>query len=433
MTTAVDKPATESAEPTLEKPASGMSQFAHQCSKGLQKCLSLLGLVPFKVLLLVAVIGLALKINSETSSVVESFNVPAELEEKGYTGVELAHRLDDQMGVIRATVSDYEEELYMQTPGMRDALQLEMPGTGVSLNQITDLISHFIGVTPQRISGNLALDGEDMLLTVRISGHPSEMIRGEAAHPRRLVAQAAEHILKNLEPFLLGRYYVIQKRFQVALDLAHYLRTSKGRPTQEAVVTADLIEGLVWYEQQKYANALRFWNQALQRDPQNTNVLIFQGRALDALDRSGEAIGKYQKVIELEPDNVGVLNDWGVALYRLGRFKEAMVLFIRVTHLDPHYPQAYNNWGFTLFEAGEYTRGIDKIREAIRLDPKDAEFYVGLAEGMVYMDEYERAIRSLYTLLSRFPQHDGGCKVLVQTLLDYQQLVTIPAACSEVL
>ena len=118
------------------------------------------------------------------------------------------------------------------------------------------------------------------------------MIRGEAAHPRRLVAQAAEHILKNLEPFLLGRYYVIQKRFQVALDLAHYLRTSKGRPTQEAVVTADLIEGLVWYEQQKYANALRFWNQALQRDPQNTNVLIFQGRALDALDRSGEAIGK---------------------------------------------------------------------------------------------------------------------------------------------
>lgn len=432
MTNAVDKSVTETLEPTPAIPRSKLGKLGYYANIGLQKCLEILGKVPLKILLLIAIVSLAVKINSETTSVFSPFNVPPELEEKGYTGAEVAHHLNDQMEKIRSQVRYHEEALYMQIPGMQDALELEMPGTGVSLNQITDLISHFIGATPQRISGSIALDDEDILLTIRISDYPSKIIRGKAKEHRILVEQAAEHILQHLEPFLLGRYYVIQERYQDARDLATYLRSGMGRPTQENVVTADLIEGSSWFQQKQYVKALRFWNQAFQRDPDNTNVLLFQGHALDELGRPQEAIDKYQRVIEIEPNNAGALNDWGIALYNLGRFKAAIALFIRVTHLDQQYPQAYNNWGFTLFALERYAKGMLKIREAIRLDPQTPDFYISLAEGMLHLDEHERAVQRLYALLSIFPQNEKACHILVQALQDSQQLVTIPAVCNEV-
>lgn len=432
MTNVADKPVTEITEPSSETPTSKLGKIGHQCNIGLQKCLVILGKVPLKILLLITIVGLAVKINNDTTSVFSPFNVPPELEEKGYTGAEIVHHLNDQMEAIRSQVRHHEEALYMQIPGMQDALEMEMPGTGVSLNQITDLVSHFIGATPQRISGSIALEGESLLLTIRISDYPSKIIRGTINDHWDLVRQAAEHILKHLEPFLLGRYYVMQQRFQDANDLVTHLRSGSGRPTQEQAITADLIEGSIWYEQKNYIKALRAWNKAYQRDPNNTNVLLFQGHALDEMKRHQEAIHKYQRVVEIEPGNTGALNDWGVALYHLERYREAIALFIRVTHLDPQYPQAYNNWGFTLFAAGEYAKGMLKVREAIRLDPQAPEYYVTLAEGMMYLDEHERAIQSLYAVLSVFPQQAEACQVLVQALHEFQQLITIPVVCSEV-
>jgi tetratricopeptide (TPR) repeat protein len=393
-----------------------------------QKSGALIALIPLKVVLLVGIVLLAVKIDSEKDLVFEAFSVPPALEEKGYAGAEVVRHLNDQMETIRTQVQYQEEAIYMQIPGMQDALQLEMPGTGISLSQITNLISHFVGVTPPKISGSLTEDEQGFHLTIRISGQPTIVLHDAKDNPRRLMIQAAEYVLKHLEPFLLGRFYVGQQRYQDALDLALYLRAGL-RPTQDTLVTADLIEGWAWYKQQQFAKALRFFNQAFRREPDNVNVLMFQGYALDELGRSREAIEKYQQILESEPENVGALNNWGIALYHLGQFPQAIGRFRRVTQLDPFYPDAYNNWGFTLFALGDYAAGITQIQEAIRLKPQEPEFHLSLAEGIIYLEEYDRAVQKLYAVLSAFPHDAKACQLLMAALYVVQETARVPPVC----
>ena len=406
-------------------------QIGRALSSGAQKINVLIALIPLKILLLLAVVVLAVKINSEKDLVFEAFSVPPALEEKGYTGAEVVRHLNDQMEVIRTQVRYHEEALYMQIPGMQDALELEMPGTGILLSQITDLISHFVGATPPKISGSLSEDEQHFRLTIRISGQPTIVLSETKDHPRRLMVQAAEHVLKHLEPFLLGRFYVSQQRYQDALDLALYLRAGI-RPTQETLVTADLIEGWAWYKQAQQAKALRFFNQAFQRDPENVNVLMFQGYTLDDLGRPREAVEKYQHVLELEPENVGALNNWGIALYHLEQFEQAIVRFRDVIQLDPFYPDAYNNLGFTVFALGEYAAGMTQVQEAIRLKPQESEFHLSLAEGILYLEEYDRAIQRLYAVLSAFPHSVKACKLLIETLHEVQEINRVPFVCRDI-
>lgn len=419
---AVEAPAVSS-ESNVQPQSAGW-----QLRSGVQKITYFIALIPLKILLLLAIVGLAVKIDSEKDLVFESFSVPPALQQKGYTGAEVVHRLNDRMEEIRRQVRHHEEAIYMQIPGMQDALQLEMPGTGVSLSQITDLISHFVGVTPPKISGSLAEDEQYFHLTIRISGRPTIVLHDTRDQPQRLMIQAAEYVLKYLEPFLLGRFYVSQKRYQDALNLAIHLRAGI-RPTQETLVTADLIEGWAWHKQAQSAKALRFFNQAFQREPDNVNILMFQGYALDNLGRPREAIQKYQRILELEPGNVGALNNWGIALYHMEQFEQAIAKFQEVTQLDPFHPDAYNNWGFTLFALGEYARGITQIQEAIRLKPHNPEFHLSLAEGIIYMGEYHRAIQKLYAVLTARPLNVKACQLLIETLYQVQEVTRIPPVC----
>ena len=233
----------------------------------------------------------------------------------------------------------------------------------------------------------------------------------------------------------MGYYYALKQRYQDALNLADELRADLER-TPALLTKADLIEGSIWYERKKPAKALYFWRNAAQNAPDNANALLLQGHALQALERHYEAIEKYRRSSELNPKNISVWYSWGITLYRLQDFAAAITKFQRITAFNPTYADAYNHWGIALFKLKRYTEGMTRIQQAIRLNPHEPAFHLRMAEGMMYLQEHERAIQKLYAVLS-MPKNNtknaqAACELIVRNLKKLQETIRLPPACQEV-
>jgi len=79
--------------------------------------------------------------------VFESFVVPIALEEKGYTGTFLVQKITDQISHIREQVRKSDQEKFIKIEAMEQSTQIQVPGTGLSLKQVTDFIRVFLGTS----------------------------------------------------------------------------------------------------------------------------------------------------------------------------------------------------------------------------------------------------------------------------------------------
>src|SRR6185437_12224958 len=102
------------------------------------------------------------------------------------------------------------------------------------------------------------------------------------------------------------------------------------------------------------------------------------GNILQSLDRSAEALPWFDRALERRPDFVDALSNKAIALSQLRRFDEAFAIYARVKALDPDH--VVSNWNAALlhlltgdFEAGwagrETRRHIPSLSAATRNSP----------------------------------------------------------------
>jgi Flp pilus assembly protein TadD len=326
----------------------------------------------------------------EDKIVCEPFVIPAILEQQGYTGTMLVKEISDRINYIRNQVKKSDQEKFIKIEAMESGLEIQIPGTGLSLKEVTDFIRIFLGTTVRSISGNIILSGKQLFLTVRMTGRFSASFKGSLDTLDSVMKRAAEHILKNLDPFTLGKYYSIYKKNEAMQKLVNYIK--ENNPTNQQLAIAHLIEGLRLFDKGKYEDALHEWNIATLKDPDNISAFVYQGWALDELERFDEAILQYRQVIQLDPDNPSAYNNLGITLYRTGKLEEAIKQFTTLIKLVPEYPHAYNNLGYLLFELNKYEEGINYIKKAISVNPNEPGFYDSLGEGFFMLGRYEEAI-----------------------------------------
>ncbi len=151
-------------------------------------------------------------------------------------------------------------------------------------------------------------------------------------------------------------------------------------------------KGSALNELKRYEEALACYDLAIKLDPNYAYAYNGKGNALSNLKRYEEALACYDQAIKLDPKYAVVYNNKGNALKGLKRYEEALACYDQAIELDPNYAYAYNNKGSTLNELKRYEEALACFDLAIKLDPKYAVAYNNKGNTLNNLKRYEEAL-----------------------------------------
>jgi len=250
--------AAESRKLELEMHHLRLSHFDRLLTVALKLMTAALGL-----LIAVALAVMIFSAARADSVVVSAFQTPPMLAAEGLNGAVVASKLLDKLQDLQSNT-----QAAAAHRGLRDAwsadIKVEVPETGVSIGELQRYLRDWLG-HEIHVGGDLEAVGDRLSLTVRGDGFEARTFEGARADLPNLVSQAAEYIYGEAEPYLAADYYSTHGRDQDAVRLV----------------------------QAKYASA---------RPADQPFLLNAWGNALVDLDRTSEALPKYQEALSLKPD-----------------------------------------------------------------------------------------------------------------------------------
>lgn len=124
--------------------------------------------------------------------------------------------------------------------------------------------------------------------------------------------------------------------------------------------------GRILIETERPAQAIPFWQSALELDPDDDRSVFFLALAQDQARWGSEAVDAFRA---------------GVRLYEEDRLTEASERFARATRLNPEYAVAWSWLGRSAFERGEYGDARTFYGNAAELRPDDEDYAYWVAEA----------------------------------------------------
>jgi len=115
-----------------------------------------------------------------------------------------------------------------------------------------------------------------------------------------------------------------------------------------SIVTSNQAEsyynkGVAFSHQDRYADAIDQYNEAIRIDPDYTKAYNNRGNAYLIQEEFDLAIADYDKAIELDPDFALAYNNRGLAYMHQSRYDLALADFDKAIELDPSYTKAYDH------------------------------------------------------------------------------------------
>jgi tetratricopeptide (TPR) repeat protein len=147
--------------------------------------------------------------------------------------------------------------------------------------------------------------------------------------------------------------------------------------------------------------AIREYREALRLNPNNDIAHYNLGLALDDKGDLEGAIGEYREALRLNPGNENAHNNLGSALYKKGNVDAAIAQYREGLRLNPENDSAHYNLGIALGTKGTLDGAIAETRAAVRLNPNNAQLHYSLAYWLEKQGDRESALgeyRIAYTL-----------------------------------
>jgi len=118
--------------------------------------------------------------------------------------------------------------------------------------------------------------------------------------------------------------------------------------------------GPALYRLCKFDSSLNFFNDALNNNPNDVEILVNKGSSLGKLGYFSEAIVYYDQAINIDSDFLPAKNNKANALANLGNFDEAILLYEEILEENSDYLTARKNLEIALSETSESENVVDK-------------------------------------------------------------------------
>jgi len=104
-------------------------------------------------------------------------------------------------------------------------------------------------------------------------------------------------------------------------------------------------------------------------ETEDIQLLSDQGNVLLQQNKFQEAITYFDRVLEIDPNHVDSLNNKGTSLTKIGKLDEAITYFDRVLEIEPNGVETLLNKGIVLVEMNKSNEALSYFQKAIDLYP----------------------------------------------------------------
>jgi hypothetical protein len=177
-------------------------------------------------------VGIAVMLHAAITSrsvVVESFDVPPTLSERGESGTVVASGVLDELIKLQnatrisaalAASAGIDSSKRTLSKAWSNEIKLATPQTGISFGEMYQLLKNRFG-NDIHISGSLIeTETGGLMLTVRGDGVPPMSIKGSAGELMTMSVAAAEYVYAESQPALWVKYLITRQRYAEVINFA---------------------------------------------------------------------------------------------------------------------------------------------------------------------------------------------------------------------
>lgn len=205
----------------------------------------------------------------------------------------------------------------------------------------------------------------------------------QAYYYRALVAERTGNPMKAFEyfanvqgereflPAQASAATILYKKRGIEQAAAYLMVVKQHHP--EAATDLNKIQADLYIVAKRPDEALMTYSVALQKDPNNKDLLFARAMLLGELNQVEGLERDLRQILSLDPDNAEALNALGYTLVdKTDRLDEALPLLQKAYRLHPDSPAVIDSLGWYYFRTQEYARSEPLLRRAFSLS-KDHE------------------------------------------------------------
>jgi tetratricopeptide (TPR) repeat protein len=173
-----------------------------------------------------------------------------------------------------------------------------------------------------------------------------------------------------------------------------------------------------------FARAVLFLRRALQADP-TSDIANSLGLALFPSGQEEEAIACFERALALNPSNAKAANNLGNACLRKRDFECARRAFEAAVRIKFDYIEARSNLGHCLVISGDAEGAIEEFERTLRLSPNYRHAIEGLISAYRVLERYEDIVELRRKLLATEPRNPT---LLLEFGISLQEIDRYPEA-----
>lgn len=183
-------------------------------------------------------------------------------------------------------------------------------------------------------------------------------------------------------------------------------------PSEDIAARLILAELDILRQAEQYEEAMRVADEALERLPQDNDLLYARAMLAEKVDRLDLLESDLKRILEQDPDNAHALNALGYTLAdRTQRYQEALEYIQRAYELSPEEPAILDSMGWVHYRLGDLDSALKFLRQAFEAEP-DAEIAAHLGE-VLWVSGAKDEARQIW---DQGRQDDPENRVLVETM-----------------
>jgi len=135
-------------------------------------------------------------------------------------------------------------------------------------------------------------------------------------------------------------------------------------------------------EDQKYSQALKYYENVLRVDPVNITAIIDYGVTLQNLAYLKRALEMYDMALTIQPKNISALINKGTVLHTMEKYSEAISCYDIVLRLDERNTMTAVCKGLSLGEMGNIKLAIKYFKKALSIDSQHELAQISLSTAI---------------------------------------------------